>query len=92
VENLESAIAGLLQILKQLGLALAAILTALELMLRQELQKLGVAQNLQTVILLAVAVILVLGALRLFGGVIRIAIVLVLLLVAIHIALPVIPG
>jgi hypothetical protein len=92
VENLQTAIAGLLQILKQLGLALAAILTALELLLRGELQRLGVAHDLQTIILLAVAAILVLGALRLFGGVIRVAIVLVLLLVAIHIVLPVIPA
>ena len=43
-------------------------------------------------LLLAVAAVLVLGALRLFGGVIRIAVVLILLLVAIHIVMPVIQG
>jgi hypothetical protein len=89
VENLQTAIASLLQILKQLGVALASILTELEVLLRNELQHLGVPPNLQTVILIAVAVLLILGALRLFGGVIRIAIVLILLLVAIHIVLPV---
>jgi hypothetical protein len=92
VENLQAAIASLLQPLKQLGLALAAILTQLELLLRSQLQQLGVPQALQTVLLLAVAVILVLGALRLFGGFIRVAVVLILLLVAIHIVLPVLPG
>jgi hypothetical protein len=89
VENLQTAIASLLQVLKQLAVALASILTELEVLLRNELQHLGVPPNLQTVILIAVAVLLILGALRLFGGVIRIAIVLILLLVAIHIVLPV---
>ncbi len=90
--NLQSAINTLLQLLKQFGLAVAAILTSLELWLRGQLQHLGVAPVIQTVVLLAVAAILVLGALRLFGGLIRIAIVLILLLVAIHIVLPVIPN
>jgi hypothetical protein len=92
VGNLESAINTLLQLLKQFGLAVAAILTSLELWLRNQLQHLGVAPVIQTVVLLAVAAVLVLGALRLFGGLIRIAIVLILLLVAIHIVLPVIPN
>jgi hypothetical protein len=48
-----------------------------------------VAPQLQTIILLAVAVILILGALKLFGGLIRVAVVLVLLLIAIHVLMPI---
>jgi hypothetical protein len=92
VGNLENAIDALLNLLKQFGLAVAAILTSLELWLRSELQQLGVPHAFQTLILLVVAAILVLGSLRLFGGLIRVAVVLILLLIAIHIVLPVIQG
>lgn len=90
--NFENAINTLLALLKQFGLAVAALLTALELWLRSVLQQFGVPHTLQTVILVAVAAILVLGALRLFGGLIRIAVVLILLLIAIHIIMPVVQG
>ncbi len=76
----------------QFGLAVAAILTELELWLRGELRQLGVPQTAQTLVLLVVAALLVLGAWRLFGGLIRLAVVLVLLLIAIHIVMPVIRG
>jgi hypothetical protein len=92
VGNFENAINTLLALLKQFGLAVAALLTALELWLRSVLQQFGVPHTLQTVILVAVAAILVLGALRLFGGLIRIAVVLILLLIAIHIIMPVVQG
>jgi hypothetical protein len=92
VGNLENAINTLLDLLKQFGLAVAAVLTSLELWLRGELQALGVPHTVQTLVLLVVAAILVLGSLRLFGGLIRVAVVLILLLIAIHIVLPVIQG
>jgi hypothetical protein len=92
VENLQSTINALLKLLTQFGLALAAILTGLELWLRGELRQLGVPQAAQTLILLVVAVLLILGSLRLFGGLIRVAAVLILMLIAIHILLPVIQG
>ncbi len=90
--NFENAINTLLGLLKQFGLAVAALLTALEFWLRGVLQQFGVPHPLQTVILVAVAAILVLGALRLFGGLIRIAVVLILLLIAIHIIMPIVQG
>ncbi len=90
--NLQSAIDTLLRLLTQFGLAVAAILTEFELWLRGELQHLGVPHAIQTLVLLAAAVLLVLGSLRLFGGLIRIVVVLILVLVAIHIVMPVIPG
>jgi hypothetical protein len=90
--NLQTAIDTLLKLLIQFGLAVAAILTGLELWLRGELQQLGVPHTAQTLVLLVVAAFLVLGAWRLFGGLIRLAVVLILLLIAIHIVLPVIRG
>jgi hypothetical protein len=90
--NLLNAVDALLKLLIQFGLAVAAILTALELWLRGELQQLGVPHTVQTLILLVVAVMLVLGSWRLFAGMIRVAVVLILLLIAIHIVIPVIRG
>jgi hypothetical protein len=92
VENLRTAIDSLLSLLTQFGMAIAAMLTDLELWLREELQQLGVPHTAQTLLLLAVAVLLVLGSLRLFAGIIRIAAVLILVLIAIHIVAPVIQG
>jgi hypothetical protein len=92
VGNLQTAVDTLLKLLMQFGVAVAAILTELELLLRGELQQLGVTHQVQTLILLAVAALLVLGALRLFGGLIRIAVVLILVLIAIHVVMPVVQG
>jgi hypothetical protein len=92
VGNLQTAIDTLLKLLIQFGVAVAAILTEFELLLRGELQLLGVPHTVQTLILLAVAALLVLGSLRLFGGLIRIAVVLILVLIAIHIVMPVVQG
>ncbi|MGA3003206.1 MAG: hypothetical protein ABSE20_15945 [Acetobacteraceae bacterium] len=92
MKNLQTTIDTLLKLLTEFGLAVAAILTRLELWLREELQHLGVPHTVQTPILLAVAVLLILGSLRLFGGLIRVAAVLILVLIAIHILMPVIQG
>jgi hypothetical protein len=92
VGNLEAAINTLLQLLKQFGVAIAALLTEFELWLRGQLRQLGVPHSIQTVILIAVAAFLVVGAVRLFGGLIRVAVVLILILLAIHLVLPISQG
>jgi hypothetical protein len=90
--QLQTAIDSLLKLLMQFGVAVAAILTGLELWLRGELRQLGVPHSVQTLILLVVAALLVLGSWRLFGGLIRVVVVLILVLIAIHIVMPVIQG
>ena len=81
----------LLQLLLELAdLIIAGILT-IESWLRGQLTQLGVPQNVQTAILLALAVLLVLGSLRLFGGLIRVALVLVLILIAFRMVIPIVP-
>jgi hypothetical protein len=71
------------------GLALQA-LVAVETWLRTQLGLLGAPPPVQTAILIAVALILLLAAFRLFGGLIRVAVIIVVVLIAIHALMPVI--
>jgi hypothetical protein len=84
------AIDTVLQLLIQLGNLALAGMVALEVWLRGQLALLGLSPEVQTVVLLVVAVLLLLAALRLFGGLIRVAVVLVLLVIVIHAVLPII--
>lgn len=81
----------LLHYLVQIGRLLMSAVLALELWIRGELSQAGLPPAVQTVLMLAVAALLIIGALRLFGGLIRVGVVLVLLLIAIHIVLPTLP-
>jgi hypothetical protein len=90
VETFTRAVDALLQLLIQIGDLILAGIVAVELWLRGQFALLGLAPPIQTVLLIAIAVVLILAALRLFGGLIRVAVVLVLLLVVIHVLLPVI--
>ncbi len=74
----------------QLGDLVLAGLVALELWLRDGLTQLDVPRPIQTVLLVAMAALLIVAALRLFGGLIRVAVIVVLVLIAIHVLLPVI--
>jgi hypothetical protein len=91
LDTVTNALETLLQLFVRLGDLIVAAIVAVELWLRTLLGQLGVPSSIQSVLLIALAIILVLGALRLFGGVIRIAIILFLLLIAIHALAPVIP-
>jgi hypothetical protein len=85
------AINTLLQLLVHIGDLLVAALVAVELWLRGQLATFGLPPAVQTVIMLALAALLIVGSLRLFGGLIRLIVLLVLVLIAIHILLPVLP-
>ncbi|MEA2740090.1 MAG: hypothetical protein QOH05_3397 [Acetobacteraceae bacterium] len=91
MDSFANVVNNLLHLLIQLGDFIVGALITIELWVRGQLAQMGLAANVQTVIMLAVAALLIVGALRLFGGLIRIAVVLVLILVAIHIVLPVLP-
>jgi hypothetical protein len=90
VETFTRAIDALLQLLIQLGALILAGIVAVELWLRTQFALFGLPPTIQTVLLIAMAVVLILVALRLFGGLIRVAVVLLLLLVVIHVLLPII--
>jgi hypothetical protein len=85
-----NALQTLLNLLVQLGDLVMAGIVACELWLRGELTLLHVPRPIQTVLMVALAVLLIVAALRLFGGLIRVAVVVVLLLIALHVLLPII--
>ncbi len=86
-----NAINSLLHLLVKIGDLLVAALVAVELWVRAQLATFGLPPAVQTVIMLALAAVLIVGSLRLFGGLIRAIVLLVLILIAIHILLPVLP-
>ncbi len=90
MDNLQSAINALIQFLTKFGTIVMSLLTEFEYWLRDQLQHLGVPHDLQSIILIAVAVLLVLGALRLFAGLIRVVVVLILVLIVLHLVLPIV--
>jgi hypothetical protein len=89
LDNLRQVTDNLLQFLIRLGDLIVGLIVTLELWLRAQLMQLGVAPPMQTVILVALAAVLILGSLRLFGGLIRVAVVLVLILIGLHILMPI---
>lgn len=88
MDGLRRVVTSLLQVLLRLGDLIVAGIVTIELWLRDELTQLGISRTPQTVILLALAAVLIVSALRLFGGLIRVAVVLVLVLIGIHILMP----
>jgi hypothetical protein len=88
VDSFTHVIKSLLQLLIQLGNLIVAGIVIIEVWLRGQLTQFGLPHNIQTVILLVLAAVLIIGALRLFGGLIRLAVVLVLILIAVHIVIP----
>jgi hypothetical protein len=91
VDSFTQTVNSLLQLLIQLGELAVSGLKAIELWVRGQLTTLGVPAELQTVLMLALAALLILAVVRMFGGLIRIMVVLVLLLVAARVLLPVLP-
>jgi hypothetical protein len=90
LDSLSQTLDALLQLITRLGDLVVLGLAAAEAWLRAQLTLLGVAPQIQTVLLLALAFLLILSALRWFGGLIRVAVILVLLLFGFHALLPLI--
>ncbi len=91
MQSFSQFVTSLLHALIQLGNVIVAALVALELWLRAQLAQMGLPPLIQTIVMLALAGLLILGSLRLFGGLIRVIVVLVLILIALHILLPALP-
>jgi hypothetical protein len=89
MDDVNRVLDSLLQLVVGLGDLIVNAIVAIELWLRVQLGTMGLSPQIQTVILIALAVLLILGALRLFGGLVRIAVVLILALIAVHILMPV---
>lgn len=88
MESLRHAIGIILGVILQIGKVIVDWIVAIELWLRVQFAQFGLSPVIQTTILVVIAVLLVVGSLRFFGGLIRIAVILVLLLIAINILVP----
>ncbi|HST75772.1 MAG TPA: hypothetical protein VLJ20_10410 [Acetobacteraceae bacterium] len=88
MEKVDQAINALLALFASAADAILAGLAAVEQWLRTQLSGLGVAPQIQTVIMVAVAILLLLLVLRVFGGIIRVVLVVFLILLALHVVLP----
>jgi hypothetical protein len=88
MEKVDQAINALLALFASAADAVRAGLAAVEQWLRTQLTGLGVEPRIQTAIMVAVAIVLLLLVLRVFGGVIRVVLVVFLILLALHVVLP----
>ena len=91
MDSLTNFLSSLLELLLQLGNILLQGLIILETWIRDQLATFGLPPAIQTAIMIGIAVILILTTLRFFGGLVRAVVVLVLLLIAIHILIPILP-
>ncbi len=89
VDQFKHEVESLLNLLVQAGNLILAGLLAIEVWSRGQLAAMGLAPAMQTVLMVALAAVLLIAALRLFGGLIRVAVVLVMILVVLHVLLPV---
>lgn len=88
MDQLSHTVESLLRLLVQAGNLILAGLLAVEVWARGQLAGLGLPPEIQTVLMVALAALLIVAALRLFGGLIRVAVVLVMILVVLHVLLP----
>jgi hypothetical protein len=90
--QIDHAIAAILDFILDLFYLVFRIIALVENWLRAELGRFGVPENMQTIILVVVAIVVLLAAIRLLGGVFRIALVILILLLGAHLLLPLIHG
>ncbi len=88
MEKVNDILTRLLAIIVGVINLILAGLAAVETWCHGQLTLMGVGPQLQSVILVALAVILFLAALRLFDGLLRLFLVVVLALIALHIVMP----
>ncbi|MBV9785430.1 MAG: hypothetical protein JO264_16610 [Acidisphaera sp.] len=89
VEDTLRDLAGVFVYFVQLG---AAVLAWIELFLRSQLQAVGIAPVIQTILIVAIEVLILLAALNLLRGLIRVLVVIFLVLLGIHVLAPLIPA
>jgi hypothetical protein len=85
VDSLTQPIDSLLHVLIQLSGRIVLGIVAVELWLRTQLTHYGVTPTLQTVLLLGLTGLLISVSVRVFGGLTRIAFILIVVLIAFHI-------
>jgi len=74
-------------ILRLIGLVMAAI-AIIDAFLRGLMDRAGIGSQVQAIVLVAVAVLFIVAALRVFGGVLRLLIIVFLVLLLVHVLMP----
>jgi hypothetical protein len=92
VLNVHTATTALLGFLRDTGKITGNALDNFEHSLRVQLLELGVPRTVQTMILVVIMALLVIGAVRLFVGLLRVAAVAVLLLIAMQLVVASVQG
>ena len=82
--TLDAILAFVIQIMDRIIVGIIAI----EMWSREQLGQFGLPPNLQTATLVGLAVVLIIASLKLFGGLIRVAAILILVLIALHVLMP----
>lgn len=90
MDQIRDAVDALLRLLVSLLHIIFAGVAQVEFWLRAELTRLGVEQRLQSAILIAAAVVLLIAVLRVFGGLLRVLVALFLVFLAIQLLRPII--
>ena len=85
---MQHAIDLLVSLITGLFALIVAGIAAIEHVLRAALAPIGIGTEGQNIILLVAAVALIIGAIRLFGGIFALLVTIVLLLLMLHILLP----
>jgi hypothetical protein len=85
---MNAAIDFVLTLILRLVAAVMAIITVIEVSLRRLLVDAGINGELQSAVLIVVAILLIIGALRLLGGVFGLLITILLLLLIVNLLMP----
>jgi hypothetical protein len=86
--DLTRVVSDVLMLLIRMGTAILSAVEAIEMSMREQLAVMGVSPLTQTLILVVLAFAIILLALRVFGGLLRLAVIVVLVLIALQVMMP----
>lgn len=89
MDSFADAIDNLIKSFRRVGNSILDGFSTLELWMRGQLSQFGLTAQVQTIVMLALAVVLILVSCQLFSGLVRMVAVLMLIALALHIVLPV---
>jgi hypothetical protein len=88
MDDLARVVGDIIRLLLRAGESFVSGLEAVEISFRDQMTIMGVSPPVQTVLMVLAAIALILLSVRLFGGLIRFAVILILALLAINLLLP----
>lgn len=88
MDDLKRVVSDVLAILIRVGGAILSAGEAIEVSVREQLAAMGASPLTQTMVLVVLAFAIILLALRIFGGLLRLAVVVILVLIALQVIMP----